>query len=147
MLSKKTVVAIAFLAAGLLAMVVPAVAQIELKKSFQLPKKAEPKFPAPEDVAGPPEDATRTASGLAWRLLGEPASQIERSGLLDMVEVRYTGWTTDGEMFDTTEVHQQSRKFRVTGVIPGFEEAVQLLSVGETGRFWVPETLAYDGRT
>ncbi|MCH7779412.1 MAG: FKBP-type peptidyl-prolyl cis-trans isomerase [Acidobacteria bacterium] len=146
MLSRKTVASIAFLAAGLLAAAAPAMAQIELRKSFPKPRKEELKFPAPDDVAAPPEDAIRTASGLAWRLLGEPAGRIERSGFLDMVEVRYTGWTTDGEMFDTTEANQKSRKFRVSGVIPGFEEAVQLLSVGETGRFWVPEELAYDGR-
>jgi len=100
---------------------------------------------APDDVAAVPEDATRTESGLAWRLLGEPRDRIERPGILDMVEVRYTGWTTDGALFDSTEIEKTSRKFRVDGVIPGFEEAVQLLSVGERARFWVPENLAYSG--
>lgn len=139
MFSKKTVASIAFLAATLLPAAVPAAAQIEP------PREQEPEFPVPDDVAGPPEDAVRTASGLAWRLIGEPAEQIERPGPLDMVDVRYTAWTTDGELFDTTEVDQQSR-IRVSGGRPGFEEAVQLLSVGETGRFWVPKEIAYAER-
>jgi peptidylprolyl isomerase len=146
MLSKRTVVSIAFLVAGLLVATLPVAAQIEPKKPTPKPHNVEPKLPAPDDVAGPPEDTNRTASGLAWRLLGEPAGQIERPGPFDVVEVRYTGWTTDGDMFDTTEIHQRSRKIRVSGVVPGFEESVQLLSVGETGRFWVPEELAYDRR-
>lgn len=101
------------------------------------------RFPAPADVAAPPEDARRTESGLAWRLLGEPAEKVDRPGPQDSVAVRYTGWKTDGELFDTTEVTEQPRTFFVGGAIPGFQEAIQLLSVGERGRFWVPEDLAY----
>jgi FKBP-type peptidyl-prolyl cis-trans isomerase len=100
------------------------------------------RFPAPDDVAGPPEDAIRTASGLAWRMLGKSAERIERPGVFDMVNVRFTGWTTEGVLFDTTEEKKQPRMMRVDA-IPGFQEAIQLLSVGETARFWVPEELAY----
>ena len=120
---------------------VPAAAQVRPGEPRGPEDKAN--YPAPADVAKPPEDAERTASGLAWRLLGEPAPRIDRPGPRDTVEVRYTGWTTDGEVFDTTEVTKQPRVFRVGGAIPGFEEAIQLLSVGERGRFWVPEHLAY----
>ncbi|NIM61210.1 MAG: FKBP-type peptidylprolyl isomerase [Acidobacteria bacterium] len=100
-------------------------------------------FPAPDDVAAPPEDARRTESGLAWRLLGEPAERENRPGLLDMVDVRYTGWATDGRLFDTTERDRKPRRLPVSGFIAGFEEAVLLLSEGESGRFWVPPELAY----
>ncbi len=105
-----------------------------------------PSIPAPADLAAPPDDATRTASGLVWRRLGDPAERTDRPGPHDMVDVRYTGWTTDGKVFDTTEVGKRSRRFRVGGAIPGFEEAIQLLAVGESGRFWIPEELAYPGR-
>jgi peptidylprolyl isomerase len=100
-------------------------------------------IPAPDDVAAAPDDAIRTKSGLAWRLLSEPAGQVDRPGLNDVVKTLYTGWTVDGEMFDTT--FARPREFRVTAVIPGFEEAVQLLSIGEKGRFWIPAELAYEG--
>ncbi len=100
------------------------------------------RLPAPDDVAGPPEDAIRTGSGLAWRMLGKSADRIERPGVFDVVNVRFTGWTTDGVLFDTTEDNKRPRRMRVDA-IPGFEEAIQLLSVGETARFWVPEELAY----
>ena len=141
MFSIRTKASIAILAAGLLVGTVPAAAQIKPQPTPRPEDKAN--FPAPDDVAAPPEGAIRTASGLAWRLLDEPAGQVERPGPLDMVDVRYTGWTADGELFDTTEVKKKPRRMRVSGAIPGFEEAVQLLSVGESGRFWVPEQLAY----
>lgn len=102
-------------------------------------------IPAPDDVAAVPEDAIRTESGLAWRLLGDPAETVDRAGPNDVVKTRYTGWSTDGRMFDTTETSGRAREFRVTGVIAGFEEAIQLLSIGEKGRFWIPGELAYDG--
>jgi peptidylprolyl isomerase len=135
-------------AAILLITALPCAAQL---RPQQLPKPIPAKpagttLPAPDDLAAPPESSTRTASGLAWRMLGAPAAAAERPGPNDKVETRYTGWTTDGRMFDTTEVSGTTREFRVTGVIPGFEEAVQLLSIGEKGRFWIPEALAYPGR-
>jgi peptidylprolyl isomerase len=124
----------------------PTTAQIELRKPSQRLKKQRKTIPAPADVAAPPANATRTASGLAWRRLGEPGGTTERPGPTDIVEIRYTGWLADGKMFDSTEIDERPRKFRVDGVIPGFEEAVQLLAVGEQGRFWIPEELAYGGR-
>ena len=138
---------LALFAVALLAAALPATAQLRPQLPKPEPRKAAPRsIPAPDDVAAPPEDSIRTASGLVWRLLGEPAERIDRPGLNDVVQTRYTGWTTDGAMFDSTEVQDKMREFRVTGVIPGFEQAVQLLSVGEGGRFWVPEELAYGGR-
>ena len=141
----RSIVASGFAVAFLVVSAAPSVAQIKPGRSVPILKEKRV-IPAPDDVAAPPASATKIASGLAWRLLGDPANKIDRPGIHDMVEIRYTGWTTDGEMFDTTEIHEQSRTFRVSGVIPGFEEAVQLLSIGEQARFWLPEELAYNGR-
>ena len=141
MFSNKTRTSLAILVAGLLIASVPSRAQDRPQTPLRPSDRAN--FPAPEDVAAPPENATRTASGLAWKPLGEPAARPARPGPLDLVDVRYTGWTTDGSLFDTTEDQKKPRKFRVDGAIPGFGEAVKLLSVGESGRFWVPEELAY----
>ena len=58
-------------------------------------------LPAPPDVAAPPADATKTASGLASKVL-TPGTGTDHPGQNDAVKVNYTGWTTDGKMFDSS---------------------------------------------
>jgi FKBP-type peptidyl-prolyl cis-trans isomerase len=102
-----------------------------------------PRVPPP-DVAAPPTDARRTASGLAYKSLraGKGGRQPEKSST---VTVHYTGWTTDGKMFDSSVERGQPASFALTDVIEGWTEGVQLMSVGEKMRFWIPERLAYKG--
>lgn len=101
--------------------------------------------PAPSDVAAPPGDAERTASGLASKVLtrGTGTGHPDEN---DRVTVHYTGWTTDGEMFDSSVTRGQPATFPLNGVIAGWTEGVQLMVVGEKRRFWIPESLAYQGR-
>ena len=104
---------------------------------------ASPSTP-PADVAAPPKDAKRTASGLAYRSLREgkgTAHPTERS----VVTVHYTGWTTDGKMFDTSVDKGQPISFGLGDVIAGWTEGLQLMTAGEKMRFWIPEKLAYKG--
>jgi FKBP-type peptidyl-prolyl cis-trans isomerase len=102
----------------------------------------EPKpIPAPSDVAAPPADAQRTSSGLAWKVLTPGTGAAHPSGV-DRVTVHYTGWTTDGRMFDTS-VGGAPASFRLNGVIAGWTEGVQLMVAGEKSRFWIPADLAY----
>ena len=63
-----------------------------------------------------------------------------------MVTVHYTGWTTDGKMFDSSVTRGEPATFPLDQVIAGWTEGVQLMVVGETRRFWIPEALAYDGQ-
>jgi peptidylprolyl isomerase len=102
-----------------------------------------PRTPPP-DVAAPPADAKRTASGLAYKSLrpGKGGRSPERTS---QVTVHYTGWTTDGKMFDTSVEKGQPVTFPLDGVIQGWTEGVQLMTVGEKMRFWIPERLAYKG--
>ena len=97
---------------------------------------------APEDVAAVPDDATKTGSGLASKVLeaGEGDAMPKAS---DTVKVHYSGWTTDGEMFDSSVVRDQPATFPLTGVIKGWTEGLQLMKVGEKRRFWIPAELAY----
>jgi peptidylprolyl isomerase len=60
--------------------------------------------------------------------------------------VHYTGWTTDGKMFDSSVTRGRPMSFRLNQVIPGWTEGVQLLVEGDSARFWIPEELAYKGR-
>jgi peptidylprolyl isomerase len=100
---------------------------------------------APEDVAAPPANAKKTASGLAYRVL-KPGTGKEHPAASDMVTVHYTGWTTDGQMFDSSVKRGQPASFPLNQVIAGWTEGVQLMTVGEKTRFWIPEDLAYMGR-
>ncbi|MEM7676619.1 MAG: FKBP-type peptidyl-prolyl cis-trans isomerase, partial [Myxococcota bacterium] len=55
-------------------------------------------------------------------------------------------WTTDGKMFDSSVQLGQPASFGLSQVIPGWTEMVQLMTVGEKVRVWIPEKLAYKGR-
>jgi FKBP-type peptidyl-prolyl cis-trans isomerase len=107
-------------------------------------KKGEPP-PVPEDVAAPPADATTTASGLAYKQLSK-GTGTTHPGPTSKVTVHYTGWQTDGEMFDSSIVRGSPATFPLNGVIAGWTEGLQLMVVGEKARFWIPQSLAYKGR-
>lgn len=102
-------------------------------------------IPAPADVAVPPDDAEATASGLASKVL-EAGSGATHPTATSNVTVHYTGWTTDGRMFDSSVARGQPSTFPLNGVIRGWTEGLQLMVVGEKRRFWIPEELAYGGR-
>jgi len=100
---------------------------------------------APADVAAPPADATRTASGLAYKRLLH-GQGVKHPKPNDEVTVDYTGWTTDGKMFDSSLTRGQPATFSLNQVIPGWTEGVQLMVEGEKMRFWIPQGLAYQGQ-
>jgi peptidylprolyl isomerase len=102
-------------------------------------------LPAPSDVSAPPSDAETTATGLASKVL-EAGTGSTHPAATDNVTVHYTGWTTDGKMFDSSVTRGQPSTFPLNGVIKGWTEGVQLMVVGEKRRFWIPEELAYGGR-
>lgn len=100
---------------------------------------------APDDVAEPPEDAEVTESGLAYRVLEEGDGEVHPTET-DTVSVHYTGWQTDGEMFDSSVERGEPTSFPLNHVIDGWTEGVQLMVEGEKTRFWIPEDLAYGGQ-
>jgi peptidylprolyl isomerase len=108
-------------------------------------------LPAPPDVAAPPADAVKTASGLATKIL-TPGTGTDHPGQNDSVKVNYTGWTTDGKMFDSSVAPLQPGRpaqpltLSLGRVIPGWTEGMQLMVVGEKRRMWIPEQLAYKGK-
>jgi FKBP-type peptidyl-prolyl cis-trans isomerase len=101
--------------------------------------------PVPSDVTAPPSDAEKSSSGLASKVLtaGTGTTHPRAS---NSVTVRYTGWTTDGNMFDSSVSRGAPSTFRLNGVIRGWIEGLQLMVVGEKRRFWIPQDLAYGGR-
>ena len=99
-------------------------------------------LPAPDDVAAPPQDAQKSDSGLSSRVLVKGTGS-EHPGPTSTVTVHYTGWTTDGKMFDSSVVRGQTSTFPLNRVIKGWTEGVQFMVVGEKRRFWIPADLAY----
>lgn len=106
---------------------------------------AQRSIPAPPDVKSPPTDAQKTSSGLASKVI-KPGTGTEHPGPTDSVTVHYSGWTTDGKMFDSSVTRGEPATFPLNRVIKGWTEGVQLMVVGETRRLWIPEALAYQGR-
>jgi peptidylprolyl isomerase len=99
---------------------------------------------APPDVAAPPADAMKTASGLMYKVI-RPGTGTRRPTARDGVTVHYTGWTTDGKVFDSTVAKGMPVTLELTNVIRGWTEGMQLMVEGERTRFWIPQDLAYKG--
>ncbi len=112
-----------------------------------LPRNANPPstVAAPADVAAAPLDAARTPSGVWYKVL-KPGTGAEHPTEDDLVVVHYTGWTTDGKMFDSSVVRGVPVRLGLGQVIQGWRDGVRLMVAGETRRLWIPEHLAYQGR-
>lgn len=108
---------------------------IDIEKAPEPPK-------VPDDVAEVPEGAEVRKSGLASRLL-EAGSGETKPSRRSVVTVHYSGWTTDGQMFDSSVARGQPATFGLGQVIPGWTEGLQLMVEGEKRRFWIPAKLAY----
>jgi FKBP-type peptidyl-prolyl cis-trans isomerase len=110
------------------------------------PANNRPDIPAPADVAADPADAHRTASGLASKIVRVGMSNI-RPSIGSNIKAHYTGWTTDGKMFDSSIGQEPiGAELRQGNLIDGWVEGLQLMVVGEKRRFWIPESLAYKGQ-
>lgn len=106
--------------------------------------KGHPPPPVPTDIAAAPAGALKSPKGVLYRFLkhgkGGPHPRAT-----DAVKVDYTGWTTNGRMFDSSVVKGAPAQFALDAVILGWTDAIQLLSVGDKVRMWIPDTLAYKG--
>jgi peptidylprolyl isomerase len=123
---------------------IPIIAAFAISLSAEQPAASKP-VPAPEDVAKPPADAATTPSGLASKVI-TPGTGTAKPARTDLVTVHYTGWTTDGKMFDSSYARNAPSTFPLDRVIQGWGEGVQLMTVGEKRRFWIPQALAYNGQ-
>jgi FKBP-type peptidyl-prolyl cis-trans isomerase len=96
----------------------------------------------PSDVAAPPKNAIKTASGLAYVNLTKGSGK-QHPYARDRVRVHYSGWTTNGKLFDSSVVRGEPVEFPLNGVIKGWTEGVRLMVIGDKTRFWIPGELAY----
>lgn len=135
----------AALVCGLLALPVRAAAAAPTPAPAA-PASAPSTIPAPADVAAPPADAERTESGLASKVITAGTGKAH-PGPEAKVTIHYTGWTTDGKMFDSSVAGGRPAMFPVNQVIAGFSEGLRLMVEGEKRRLWIPGALAYDKST
>jgi FKBP-type peptidyl-prolyl cis-trans isomerase len=120
----------------------PVVVEVEV---LQIDKsKADPP-PVPADVAKPAPDAKKTAKGVFYKVLKHGTATAHPKPT-DTVRVHYTGWTTDGRMFDSSVIKGEPAEFSLQGVIAGWTDAFPQLVVGDKARLWIPEELAYKGQ-
>lgn len=101
------------------------------------------------EASGPPPvsgDTVTTESGLQYIVIAEGDGATPQPG--QAVIVHYTGWFTDGNKFDSSVDSGEPFQFPLGqgSVIPGWDEGVALMRVGDKRRFIVPSDLAYGER-
>ncbi|MBI5858511.1 MAG: FKBP-type peptidyl-prolyl cis-trans isomerase [Sphingobacteriales bacterium] len=82
-----------------------------------------------------------TASGLQYEILRDSAGAKPTAA--DSVTCHYKGTLLNGTVFDNSYDRGQPITFSLGGVIKGWTEGLQLMSVGSKYKFWVPYELAY----
>jgi peptidylprolyl isomerase len=113
---------------------------LELLDFFQEPE-------TPKYVSAIPPDAEMTELGVAFRVL-QPGTGTRRPQPNDTVVVQFSGWTSDGKRFDSSYDHGQPGEFVLDSRRPiGWNYALQQMVEGEKRRVWIPEELAYGGRS
>ncbi|MFS1423824.1 FKBP-type peptidyl-prolyl cis-trans isomerase [Shewanella sp. 10N.286.48.B5] len=91
-------------------------------------------------------DVVTTLSGLQYEVMHK-GEATEHPKATDTVTVHYHGTLIDGTVFDSSVERGESIDFPLNRVIPGWTEGVQLMSVGDKFRFFVPSSLAYGNRS
>ena len=103
-----------------------------------------PEHTEPRVLSNPRAAVHRTALGLAYCMLQEgPPGTVP--GAEDVVKVHYTGWTEEGEMFDSSE-GKGAVDLPLTAVIRGWSEGLKLMTPGDKARLWIPGNLGYGHR-
>ena len=87
------------------------------------------------------EGVSITSSGLQYEIIQEGSGN--KPSATDNVTVHYHGTLIDGTVFDSSTERGTPASFGVNQVIPGWTEALQLMSVGAKFKLYIPQELAY----
>jgi len=110
----------------------------ESKKLSETNKAAGDKFLAENKTK---EGVQTTSSGLQYKII--TAGNGVKPKATDTVKVHYTGKLLDGKVFDSSVQRGEPVEFPVSGVIPGWVEALQLMPQGSKWEVYIPSELAY----
>jgi FK506-binding protein 4/5 len=103
---------------------------------------AAPAAPAKDPEIPADTEIVTTASGLKYFVL-VPGKEGKHPKMGESVKVHYTGWLTDGTKFDSSRDRGAPTEFMVGQVIPGWNEALQLMTTGARWKLTIPAKLAY----
>ncbi len=84
-----------------------------------------------------------TESGLQYEILSEGPADGQKPAAEDTVTVHYSGTLLDGSVFDSSYERGTPATFPLNGVIAGWTEGLQLMTVGSSYRFYIPPALGY----
>ena len=90
------------------------------------------------------EGVKTTESGLQYEVIEATLGQKPKA--TDKVKVHYEGTLIDGTVFDSSYKRGEAISFPLSGVIKGWTEGLQLMSVGSKYKFFIPYQLAYGER-
>ena len=115
--------------------------EAQLKKTQEQSEKNLKEGQAFLDENKKKEGVSATASGLQYRIIKQGDGPTPKA--TDTVEVNYRGTFVDGKEFYSSYQRNKTEKFKVSGVIKGWTEALQLMKVGSKWQIFVPPELAY----
>jgi FKBP-type peptidyl-prolyl cis-trans isomerase len=87
------------------------------------------------------DGVTTTATGVQYVMTVKGDGPMPKPA--DVVKVHYEGRLLDGTVFDSSYARNDPATFGVSQVIPGWQEALQLMPVGSKFEVWIPSDLAY----
>ena len=90
---------------------------------------------------GKKPEVKTTASGLQYQVLTEGTGAKPKAG--DAVRVHYKGTLLDGETFDDSYARGEPVEFALAQVVPGWQEGLELMTVGSKYKLWIPGKLGY----
>jgi len=85
-----------------------------------------------------------TDSGLQYKIIEKGSG--DKAGIDSLVTVDYTGSLLDGTVFDSSSAREEPTTFKVSQVISGWQEALQLMPQGSRWKLFIPPDLAYGTR-
>jgi len=121
-------------------------------QAFQVRLQAEEQAALSEGLAaseaflaqnGQRDGVVTTASGLQYEVISSGPAGGDKPGLTDSVLAHYHGTLADGTVFDSSVDRGEPAQFGLSQVIAGWTEALQLMSVGDKWRLFIPPALAY----
>ena len=98
----------------------------------------------PEFALSAKDKLVTTKTGLQYEVLKAGAGATPKAA--DVVSVHYSGWLTDGTLFDSTYHRGEPSRFPLRSVVKGFAEGLQLMQPGAKYKLTMPPELGYGER-